>query len=119
MKVAINGLFYTRRIDGLYRYNNEILRELDKICAKGEFYLIVPKTLENAPEFERITVVKTGSLKDIPWTQVCFGWYAKTHGMMTLDMCNSTVLWKPGISCVHDLLYLDMADSFSNIKKIS
>lgn len=116
MKIAINGLFYSRRIDGLYRYNNEILLELDKLCGQNEFYLLVPKYVNAIPHFENIQVVKTGGLKGILWSQVSFGFYALTHKMKTLDMCNSTVLWNPGISCIHDLLYLDMADSF-NTKK--
>lgn len=116
MKIAINGLFYSRRIDGLYRYNNEVLKELDKICKKDEFFVIVPNYVEKLPQFENIQIVKTGNLKGIIWTQISFGLYALNHGMKTLDMCNSTVLWNPGISCVHDLLYLDMEDSF-NTKK--
>ena len=113
MKIAINGLFYSRRIDGLYRYNNEVLKELDKLCKKCELFVIVPKYLENCPQFENIAVIKTGSLKGILWTQISFGLYALAHGMKTLDMCNSTVLWNPGLSCVHDLLYLDMAKTFN------
>lgn len=116
MKVAINGLFYSRRIDGLYRYNNEVLLELDKICGKNELYLLVPKYVKATPKFVNIKVVRTGRLKGLLWTQVSFGLYTLVHNMNTLDMCNSTVLWKPDISCVHDLLYLDMANTFNTRK---
>ena len=116
MKFAINGLFYSRRIDGLYRYNNEVLKELDKICSKDELFVIVPIYVKKCPNFDNIQIIRKGRLKGLFWTQLSFGCYALFHGMKTLDMCNSTILWNPGISCVHDLLYLDMAQTFNTPK---
>lgn len=117
MKIAINGYFYTRRMDGTSRFSHEILMELDKIAPQGEYYLLVPINTEKVPEFKTIKVVKTGSGKNrIWWNQVSFGRYAKKYNMITFDTNNTTVLWRPGVACILDLLYLDMADTFNTIK---
>lgn len=116
MKIAINGYFYTRRMDGMYRFSHEILVELDKIVNKGKYYLIVPEYANKVPEFTNIEVVKYGSIKNRLWNQFSFGIYAAKHNMITFDTNNTTVLWRPGICCILDLLYVDMADTFNTSK---
>lgn len=117
MKIAFNGYFYTRRMDGTSRLSHEILMELDKIAPQGEYYLIVPTIAEKVPAFKNIEVVKTGSGNNrVWWNQISFGRYAKKHDMITFDTNNTTVLWRPGIACILDLLYLDMAATFNTVK---
>lgn len=44
-KIVINGQFTARRVTGQERFALEIILELDKICKKGQYSLVVPKML--------------------------------------------------------------------------
>jgi len=104
-------------MDGVYRFSHEILMELDQIVPKGEFFLVVPTNTETVPDFKNIEVVKTGNGKNrLWWNQITLGRFAKRHNMITFDTNNTTILWRPGIACILDLLYLDMADTFNTLK---
>ena len=58
--IAINGQFTARRMTGQERFACEIITELDKICKKGEFELIVPKNAKNIPKLANIPIIKYG-----------------------------------------------------------
>jgi len=102
---VINGLFFTKRIDGLYRYGSEILNELDKIVPKDVYEVVLPTYADNLPEFSNLKVVKYGTLKGRLWEQINFWWYVRRRNAVSLNFCNTTPLLNPGIVCVHDLLY--------------
>lgn len=46
VRYAINGRFVVRKLTGQERFASELLRELDIICDKDEFVLVVPEYAE-------------------------------------------------------------------------
>ncbi len=114
-KVAINGLFVTKRKDGLYRYSFEILKELDKIVEKNQIEFLVPRYTDIIPDYDNIKVIKYGGLKGRLWEQINFCSYIIKNKRESLSLCNTTPLLCPGITCVCDLLYKDNKICFNNI----
>lgn len=103
--IAINGQFTIRRMTGQERFAYEITQELDKVCDKGQFLLIVPQNAINVPELKNIPIVKYGKAKGSLWEQTFFAWYTIKHKLMSLNLCSIMPLLKPGCICIHDLSY--------------
>lgn len=105
LPIAINGQFTARRMTGQERFAYEIITELDKICKKGEFELIVPQDAKDIPKLANIPIIKYGKAKGSLWEQTFFAWYTILHKRISLNLCSIMPLLKPGIICIHDLSY--------------
>lgn len=70
--IIINGQFTARRVTGQERFALEIILELDKICKKGQYSLVVPKNASNIPYLNNIPVIKFGKAKGSLWEQTFF-----------------------------------------------
>lgn len=103
--IAVNGQFTARRMTGQERFAYEIITELDKICNKGEFKLIVPQDAKNIPKLTNISIIKYGKAKGSLWEQTFFAWYTVWHKEISLNLCSVMPILKPGIICIHDLSY--------------
>ena len=103
--IAINGQFTARRMTGQERFAYEIITELDKICKKGEYKLIVPQNAKNIPKLVNISIIKYGKAKGSLWEQTFFAWYTIRHKEVSLNLCSIMPILKPGIICIHDLSY--------------
>lgn len=78
-KIIINGQFTARRVTGQERFTFEIILELDKICKKGQYALVVPKNASNIPHLNNIPVIKFGKAKGSLWEQTFLALYMLTH----------------------------------------
>lgn len=112
--VSINGIFLTKRIDGMYRFSYEILKELDKIASRNTFELVIPQQCTNIPKLVNIQVVKYGKSKGIIWEQITFAFYLIKNKRESLSFNNTTPLIYPGYSCLLDMLYIDQKNTFNN-----
>lgn len=104
MKAIINGKFLTQKITGVQRYAREILLELDKIVNKNEIEIAVPNDdLIDTPSYKNISIVKVGKLKGNLWEQISFPLYVAKQNGVSINLCNTSPLLKPGIVCIHDV----------------
>lgn len=104
-KIVINGFFYTKRVDGLYRFASEILNQLDEIVPKDKYEVVVPKYLKQVPNFQNLKIVKYGNIRNRIWEQVDFYLYIRKNNALNICLCNVVPLLQPDIVCLHDLLY--------------
>ena len=102
---AINGQFFQDRLTGMERFSISILKELDKICKKGEFEIILPKGLNNIPIYKNIRVVQYGSIGGKLWTQTFFAFYTIIHKRVPLSLNSIVPILRPGIVCIHDITF--------------
>lgn len=104
--ITINGQFTARRVTGQERFAFEIISELDKICKKGQYSLVVPKNASNIPHLNNIPVVKFGKAKGSLWEQTFLALYMLTHPRsISLNLLTIMPVLKPGIICIHDMSY--------------
>lgn len=105
-KIIINGQFTARRVTGQERFAFEIILELDKICKKGQYALVVPKNASNIPHLNNIPVIKFGKAKGSLWEQTFLALYMLTHPRsISLNLLTIMPVLKPGIICIHDMSY--------------
>lgn len=102
MKYAINGRFVVRKLTGQERFATELLRELDKICEKDEFVLVVPEYAETLPDYKNIKIVKYGKVKSHFWEQISLYRYCKKHHLVSVNLTSTCPLLDSGIVCCHD-----------------
>lgn len=106
LNIVINGQFTARRVTGQERFAFEIISELDKICKKGQYSLVVPKNASNIPHLNNIPVVKFGKAKGSLWEQTFLALYMLTHPRsISLNLLTIMPVLKPGIICIHDMSY--------------
>lgn len=104
--ITINGQFAARRMTGQERFAYEIVSELDKICRKGEYEIVVPRNAHNIPRLNNIEIKKIGKLKGSLWEQVVFTFYMFLHpNRISLNLCSIMPVFCPGIVCIHDICY--------------
>lgn len=103
MKIIVNGRFLLHRITGVERYAREILSELDKICLPGEFILAIPPGVENVPNFNNIKVEKVGKMHNRLWEHFSFSHYVHKMGGLSLNLCNVSPLFCPGVTVICDM----------------
>lgn len=104
--IIINGQFTARRVTGQERFAHEIILELDKICKKGQYTLVVPKNASKIPHLNNIPVIKFGKAKGSLWEQTFFALYMITHPRcISLNLLTIMPICKPGIICIHDMSY--------------
>lgn len=102
MKYAINGRFVVRKLTGQERFATELLRELDKICEKDEFVMVVPEYAETLPDYKNIKIVKYGKVKSHFWEQISLYRYCKKHHLVSVNLTSTCPLLDSGIVCCHD-----------------
>lgn len=102
MKYAINGRFVVRKLTGQERFATELLRELDKICEKDEFVMVVPEYAETLPDYKNIKIVKYGKVKSHFWEQISLYHYCKKHHLVSVNLTSTCPLLDSGIVCCHD-----------------
>lgn len=110
MKYAINGRFVVRKLTGQERFATELLRELDKICEKDEFVLVVPEYAETLPDYRNIKIVKYGRVKSHFWEQISLYRYCKKHHLVSVNLTSTCPLLDSGIVCCHDADMYDVPE---------
>lgn len=109
-KYAFNGRFVVRKLTGQERFASELLRELDNICDKDEFVLVVPEYADSLPEYTNIKIVKYGKVKRHFWEQIDFYRYVKKHGLTSVNLTSTCPLLDSGIVCCHDASLYEIHD---------
>ena len=104
-KYVLDGQVYVQRKTGIYRYCNEILKELDKIIKPDEIELIVPKEAVFDDDFQNIKVVRFGRGNGIVWAQTYLPLYCLKHRVVPISFYNTTPILRPGIVVIHDVGY--------------
>nr|WP_297073758.1 glycosyltransferase family 1 protein [Prevotella sp.] len=121
--ITINGQFTARRLTGQERFAVELVTEIDKICQKGDYELVVPKNAKFVPKLSNISVIRYGKAKGSLWEQLYFAYYVIVKGRKSLNLCSIQPIFKPGIICIHDLAFkTNKQTSFWNLtfyKKVS
>ena len=116
---AIDG----RQLDGnahggVQRFLYEILRELDKIAAPGEYELILPENAAYQETYQNIRIVRTGKLSGLLWEQISLPLYLLQHHRYGIYPCSVVpYLYCPGIAVLHDIMFKTVpmvADSMKN-----
>ena len=102
---AINGSFLLGKITGMERFAIEIIKELDDICNKGEYEIIVPKAYCKNLVLKNIPIVKYGRLKGKLWTQFDFFLYTIRNHRIPLSLTSIVPVAFPGIVCIHDITF--------------
>lgn len=103
--IAINGRFVARRMTGQERFATEVVRELDKICDKNDFVLVIPNYVDFNVNLRNIKIEKYGNQKSHFWEQVDFTKYLMSKKIESLNLCTIQSLVKPGVVCIHDISY--------------
>ena len=105
-QIIINGQFTARRVTGQERFAYEIISELDKICNKDQYVLVVPKNAFYIPQLNNIPIIRYGKAKGSLWEQTYFAWYMIAHSKsISLNLLTIMPIFKPGIICIHDMSY--------------
>lgn len=107
---AFNGRFVVRKLTGQERFASELLRELDKVCDKGEFVLVVPEYAESLPDYKNIEIVKYGKIKSHFWEQMNFYSYVKKRRLTSVNLTSTCPLLDSGIVCCHDAAGYEIHD---------
>lgn len=114
-KYVFDGQIYAGRKAGTYRYANEILLELDKIISKNEYEIVVPQYVNIEGTLKNIKVVHYGNVKGILWTQISLLDYLIKNHAVSIGFCNTTPLFKPGITVIHDIGYKVLSTHYKNL----
>ena len=107
---AINGRFTARKLTGQERFARELIAELDNICSKDEFVLVVPSYADDVPNYQNIAVVRYGNVKSHFWEQINFYHYVKKNGLLSVNLTTTCPFLDPGVVCIHDAAYFEIAD---------
>lgn len=103
---------------GVQRYIREIVKELDQICQKDQYEVLVPPNAKELPEYRNIKVVRYGFLKGLLWEQVCLPWYLLTQRKRGIFPCTIVpMLYPKGLAVVHDIMIAklpELRDTISN-----
>ncbi len=104
-KIAFNGFLFSQRQTGTMRYTREILTELDKIAAEGEFCLVAPVYAEHVPELKNIEIIRFGKTKGSLWEQLDFPRFLRKTGLEQFNFNNTFPIFKPGMLIIYDIAY--------------
>lgn len=115
MKYSIDGKFLTRKIGGLERYANEIIREMDKIVEKDEVELVIPHNTENIPSLERIKVVKCGKHSGQLFEQLDFYRYIKKNKRIGVYLTNTWSVLRPDVVTIPDAAMKALPNIYNNL----
>lgn len=114
-KIVFDGQVYGQRITGQYRYADEILKQIDALIEKDEYEIIVPNYINIDNKFKNLKVVHYGNIKGKFWTQMSLTLYLWTHQAVSVGLCNTTPLLRPGIAAVHDIFSKVLKDHYRNL----
>lgn len=103
--LVINGLFYAQKTTGVHRFARELMIQLDKLVEKDEITIVVPYYVEQLPVFNNIRIVRYGKVKGLLWEQTDFVKYLRKNNLVSISLCNTQPLFRPGIMCIHDAAY--------------
>ncbi len=120
-KIVIDGRQLAGPIGGVQRSIREIVDELDKIAAPGEYEILVPKKSEIQKQYKNIKVVKYGLFNGLLWEQTSLPFYLFTRRCYGFFPCTIVPLLYPkGIAVIHDIMAKScplVAESFKGIQK--
>lgn len=114
-KIVFDGQVYAQRMTGQYRYADEILRELDNMIEKNQYEIVVPNYVNIEGKFKNIKVVHYGNVKGLLWTQTSLLLYLLKNNAISLNFCNITTFFRPGISVVYDISYKYIKDQYTGL----
>ena len=114
-KLVVNGYFYAQKVTGVHRFARELMLELDKIIPSGKLKVIIPSYVSNYPCFSNLEIVKCGRHKGQLWEQTDLAGYLLKNGCVSLNLCNSAPLLRPGILCIHDTAYKNHPEYFKTL----
>lgn len=103
MKIVINGRGLDGKINGIPRYTNEIVKEIDKIFVKERYQvsLVIPDNSGYRQDFKNVEIVR---LPNKPmWDFLEAERYAKENNALYVCFSSKPVLMKNSISTVHDV----------------
>lgn len=117
-KIAIDGIFLSKKITGIQRYAIEITKEIDKINQDNiQFILVVPNWCEIPNEFNltSIQIVRYGNHEGRMWEQIDLLKYLKIHDLKGLYFENTIpILYRHGYVVVHDVSLRANSNLFKN-----
>ena len=105
MRFVFNGYLFTQRQTGVMRYARETLIELDKICQKQEFALVVPEYATSIPTLNNIEIIKYGKIKGNLWEQIDFAKFLRRNKLISVNFNNTMPITNPGVIFIHDIAY--------------
>ena len=104
--IVINGKFFSQRITGVQRFAREIVSEMDKLIESDiKIIVAVDKNAKDIPQFNRIEVVRTGSMTGSLWEQWCLPFFVLRNQALCVNLCNMAPILTPHIVAVHDVSY--------------
>ncbi len=114
-KYVLDGQVYVQKKTGIYRYCNEVLKELDKIIGLNEIELLVPKEAVFEQDFLNIKVVRYGKGNGVIWAQTYLPLYCHIHKVIPISFYNTTPILRPGIVVIHDIAYKVFSNSYNSV----
>lgn len=116
-KIAISGRAFITGINGIPRYEFEVLKRVDLLLNGEDLELCLPQNVNFDYPFKNIKIVRLTErkrfIKLTPWDIRVLGKYAKKRNALVITFANSGLKVK-GIACVHDLIPLKMAKTFAS-----
>lgn len=103
--VILNGKFYSQTVSGVQRYAREIVRELDKLAAGGNFILAVNKDAKEIPQLENIKIAHVGRLSGNLWEQISLPKFVRKNNGLCVSLCNISPIFSPHIVAIHDVSF--------------
>lgn len=119
MRVAIDGLFLGKEINGVPRYAREIVQGLDELAEPGEFTLLVPGgcTVKHPLHLKNIAQKMVGQKSGQLWEQLELP-RELNRGRFDCELylCNSMpFLSKRGVAVVHDVAPIAHPEFYSRL----
>ena len=103
--IAINGSFLLGKITGMERFAIETVKELDRICNKDEYEIVVPNNPVYNLTLANIPIIIYGSKRGMLWSQTAYCWYVIRNHRIPLSLTSIIPIIKPGIVCIHDITF--------------
>lgn len=118
--ILINGNFLCRSLTGIERSALETCRRLDTLLGNSslEVSLLVPANAKAVPEFDNITLVRTGPLRSFPrWDLLQFPAACRKMRATALNFSNTAPLGRAcGYAFLHDIYAADFPGDFSGFR---
>ena len=112
-KYVINGRFLSRKQTSVDRFAYELINELDKISEPNIFELAVPRNYLVKLELRNIKIVEVGHNKGNLWEQLDYCFYAINNNRKTVNLCNTSPLFKPDIVTIFDTKIKDYPEFYN------
>jgi len=119
-KIAINGIFYNKRLSGIERFAHEITKRLDTLASPNEFMLALPPVVQtDIPQFKNIHTVHLFKAPDfigkIELYLYLYLYLWCTHSLC-LDYGNRTPFLGHNIVFLHDIYCRVFPEDFRTAK---